>query len=126
MFIEQAYRAKHEFWRYLIGSLIIIGFSFIGQLPLTVVLLLKGDILGGGGGSMHSLLESSNLSTNMFTFLILLSFVFALVGIYLVVRFFYNQLVKANNNTRRKIDLERVILEFGNRSAYYFATSGLD
>lgn len=125
MFIEQAYRAKHEFWRYLIGSLIIIGFSLIGQLPLTAVLLLKGDILGGGG-SMHSLLESSNLSTNMFTFLILLSFVFAIVGIYLVVRFFHKQSFKSIITTRRKIDWKRLFLSFGIVALYIIASTAYD
>ncbi len=35
-FIKQAFKVKHEFWRYLIGSLIIAIFAVIGQVPFTI------------------------------------------------------------------------------------------
>jgi hypothetical protein len=33
MFIEQEVHSENKFWKYLIGSVIIIITSFIGQLP---------------------------------------------------------------------------------------------
>jgi hypothetical protein len=38
MFLEQAVAYKNPFWTYLLGSFIIIIFTFIGQLPLTFFL----------------------------------------------------------------------------------------
>lgn len=41
MFIEQAYKGKNEFWRYLIGSLVIGGTAIIGQLLFMFAIAIK-------------------------------------------------------------------------------------
>ena len=39
MYIEQAFKFKHEVWRYLLGTLVvfILGWQFIGVIPLGIV-----------------------------------------------------------------------------------------
>ena len=41
MYIAQAYKAKHEFWRYLAGSFIVFLASLVAQLPLFGAILLS-------------------------------------------------------------------------------------
>jgi hypothetical protein len=33
MFVEQGIKPENKFWKYIVGSLILILASFIGQLP---------------------------------------------------------------------------------------------
>lgn len=128
MFIEQAYRARHEFWRYLIGSLVIIALSVVGQLPLGIAIILKSGVFSGEGGSnsMNNLMKSSDLSPNMFTFLILISFVFALLGIYLVVKYINGQTMKSIITTRKKIDWKRFFFSFSLIAIFIIVTTIID
>ena len=41
MFIEQGIKKSNEFWKYILGSILIIGASTLGQLPLGIVILFK-------------------------------------------------------------------------------------
>ena len=45
MYIEQAFKFKHEVWRYLLGTLVvfILGWQFIGVIPLGIVSWLKAS-----------------------------------------------------------------------------------
>ena len=46
MFIAQAFKVKHEFWRYIVGSVVIIIASIIGQLPLGFAVFIEA--MNGG------------------------------------------------------------------------------
>ena len=41
MFIEQAYKPENKFWKYILGSLLIILASSIGQIALFLAVLAK-------------------------------------------------------------------------------------
>jgi membrane protease YdiL (CAAX protease family) len=109
MFIAQAYKYYHDFWRYLIGSLIIIAAAVIGQLPFTAAIFYKKgfDILGSSEQELLKVLDS-----NFNLFLLLLSFIFAMGGIYLAVKFLHKQPLKAVTTTRKKIDWKRILFGF--------------
>src|SRR5699024_10718937 len=127
MFIEQAWRARHEFWRYLIGSLIIILFSLIGQIPLSLVILIKSSGFSESGPkAMQNLMQASDLSANAFTFLMLISFVFAFVGIFLVVRFLHRQSFKSVTTTRKKVDWKRIIFSFSLMAGFVILSTYID
>ena len=71
MFIRQAFKVQHDFWRYLVGSLLVFIAAFIGQLPLAGALILE-TIQSGEGlyvteSNMYDLLEP-----NLFLFLMLI------------------------------------------------------
>ena len=60
MFIEQGIRSENKFWKYLLGSGLIILMSFIGQLPLLVAVIWKTFVTGEAypttnDGMMHFL-----------------------------------------------------------------------
>ena len=85
MFIAQASKYAHDFWRYLVGSFIIIVASVIGQLPFTFAVFYKKgfEIMGATEAELMQVLDS-----NLNLFLLLLSFVFGMLGIYLVMKLY--------------------------------------
>lgn len=109
MFIAQAFKYYHQFWRYLIGSLIIIVASVIGQLPFTFAILYKKGfgILGATEADLMQVLDS-----NLNLFLLLLSFVFAMGGIVLVTKFLHHQPFVKLTTSREKIDWKRIAFGF--------------
>ena len=70
MFIAQAYKAKHEFWRYLIGSLVVAVAAFIGQLPLVFIMIFKLVQSGSDLGALNESNMFDILEPNLFLFLI--------------------------------------------------------
>ena len=111
MFLTQIKNyTRTEFWRYLVGSLIIIGFSFLGQVPITL-----GWILKEGYEGMQNTLQSELmqiLEPNTTLFLIMLSFVFALVGIVIVLKKIHHQDFKTIVTARSKVDWKRILFSF--------------
>lgn len=110
MFIEQGFKKENPFWKYLVGSLIIFVASTIGQLPLTVAVLLKtmnSDTIPTKTEDILKVLDS-----NLSLFLMLLIFVFAFIGIILVVKYLHKQTLIEITTVRSKIDWRRVIFSF--------------
>lgn len=107
MYISQAFNVLHEWWRYLIGLILIIIAVFIGQIPFLAVVILKAM---SNGDSMFNLDEQKMmtlLEPNLNLFLMLLSFAIGLVGILLVVKFLHNQSFTQLTTSRKKIDWKR-------------------
>jgi len=46
MFIEQGIKSENKFWKYIVGSLVIIFASFLGQIPLLLALLYETFLNG--------------------------------------------------------------------------------
>ena len=112
MFIAQAYKIQNEFWRYLIGSLIIVMASVVGQFPLVGAMLYKtmkdGNSLSDYNEStMYSLLDS-----NLFLFLMLLSFLVGFLGLYFVVKYLHKQTMTSVATSRKKLDWKRIWFAF--------------
>ncbi|MGY5847497.1 CPBP family intramembrane glutamic endopeptidase [Salegentibacter sp. HM20] len=110
MYIAQAFLARHEFWRYLIGFFIVVVGVIIGQIPLGVILVLTQgpEIMGMDEAQMMATLES-----NLGLFLMLLTFAVGLVALLLVVKYFHNQSLTSLTTSRKKIDWNRVLFAFG-------------
>lgn len=112
MFLLKAFFRGNSFWKYLVGSVIIIVASVIGQIPLTVGVIAK---LKSQGKSFFNADESTLMNTfdkNTTLFLILLSFVVALLGIMLVLKLLHHQKLKDIITARDKIDWKRVFFSF--------------
>jgi membrane protease YdiL (CAAX protease family) len=116
MFIEQGIKKYNEFWRYILGSLVVIMASFIGQIPLVVVIFSQAI----GKGEMPSTQEElmKYLNSNLSLFLMLLSFAFALGALYLVIKYFHRQTFLSVTTSRSKVDWSRVFFSFGIWAAF--------
>jgi uncharacterized protein len=111
-YIQQAFKGQHDFWRYLVGSLIVFAAALIGQLPLTGVVFIKvvhdgGDLMSVNEETLYSLLDS-----NLFLFLMLLSFVFALIGLVIAVKYLHKQTLLSVTTARPKVDWKRIFFAF--------------
>ncbi len=112
MFIEQAFKVQHEFWRYLVGSVIIIIAAVIGQLPLGGVVAFKALQDGVGIQTIDESTMYSLLDSNLFLFLMLVSFLVGMVGLVLVVKFLHKQTMTEVTTARKKIDWKRIWFAF--------------
>ena len=111
MFIEQGVHLENKFWKYIIGSLVIILASTLGQIPLMVAVFIKS--LSDGKNiptSSEDLMKV--LDSNLTFFLIMVSFVFALASVYYVVRYFHNQSFISVTTSREKVDWNRILFSF--------------
>jgi membrane protease YdiL (CAAX protease family) len=112
MFIEQGIRSENKFWKYLLGSVFIITASFVGQIPLVIAVVAKIFLTGAtypttNEGIMHF------FEPNLTFFLLLISFVFALAGIYFVVKYLHQQTMLSVTTSRKKVDWNRILFSFG-------------
>lgn len=111
MFIEQAFKKDNEFWRYLVGSVIVIFASFVGQLPLLIAFGIKAATKGGSIPTTEYDIYNY-LDKNLTLFLILLSFVAAFIGLYIVVKHIHKQQFIEIVTARPKTDWKRIGFAF--------------
>ncbi|MEJ6793117.1 MAG: CPBP family intramembrane metalloprotease [Lacinutrix sp.] len=111
-FIQQAFKVKHDFWRYLVGSVIVFIAAIIGQIPYMVAAEFKAMSDGKSILSMNEQELMSVLEPNLNLFLMLLSFAFGLAALFLVVKFLHKQSIKSVTTARSKIDWKRVWFAF--------------
>ena len=111
-YIQQAFKGHHEFWRYLVGSLIVFVAAMIGQLPLTLAVMMKVIADGGNMMSINEETMYSVLDSNLFLFLMLLSFVFAFIGLIIAVKYLHKQTMLSVTTARPKVDWKRIFFAF--------------
>ncbi|WP_456313132.1 CPBP family intramembrane glutamic endopeptidase [Pseudomonas shirazensis] len=111
MFLEQGIKPENKFWKYLIGSLIIIIASFIGQIPFSVAVLYKSFISKEAIPTDNALVMKI-FEPNMTLFLVMISFAFALAGVYFVIKYLHHQTFLSLTTARQKIDWGRVFFSF--------------
>ena len=116
MYIEQAFKWKHDWWRYLVGVLLvfIVGWQLIGVIPIMVVSFFKAEnlshFLESGLTNFASLYP---LKSNLYLFLILLTFFGGFVGLIVTVLFLHKQSIKQLTTSRNNIDWGRIFFSFG-------------
>lgn len=123
MFIAQALNYKHNFGRYLLGVFIIVMAVILGQIPLTVAILMKGglDVVGMDEAKMLGMLES-----NLSLFLLLLTFAVGLAALFFVVKFIHYQPIKTVTTTRKKVDWGRFFFAFGMVAIFSIGVTAFD
>jgi len=103
---DKSYRLKN-FGYYILGSFILIFFSFIGQLPMIPFLPTE---LPSPDANPMDLFKS--IPSNLRLFLLLLSFVAVVPGIWLVVKKLHDLPLMSILSSRKKVDLERIMYSF--------------
>jgi len=113
MYIKQAFKFLHEWWRYVVGVVIIFLASQLGSIPFVGAVMVK--IMSDGGDI--TMLEDQNklmtvLDSNLTLFLLLLSFAIGLVALYVVVKYLHKQPFTTLTTSRKKTDWGRVWFAF--------------
>jgi membrane protease YdiL (CAAX protease family) len=111
MFIEQGIKKTNFFGKYLLGSFLIFLASTLGQVPLVFAIFYdsatNGRTFPTGNDAMMRFFEP-----NLTLFLLLISFVVAFYGLYLVVKHLHKQTLLSVTTSRKKIDWSRVWFAF--------------
>lgn len=127
MYIQQAFKSLHDWWRYLLGFIIIFLASQIGSIPLLMAVTFK---VMTDGGDIESIQDPNVLmgvlDSNLTLFLMLFSFAVGLLAIYLVVRYLHKQSFVQLTTSRKKIDWGRVFFGFGLITITTLVVTGLD
>ena len=103
---DKSYRLKN-FGYYILGSFILIMFSFIGQLPM--IPFLPTELPSPDANAMDIF---KAIPSNLRLFLLLLSFVFVVPGIWLVVKKLHDLPIMSILSSRKKFDFKRVMYSF--------------
>jgi len=113
MYIKQAFKFLHEWWRYVVGVIIIFLASQLGSIPFVGAVMVK---IMSEGGDMTMLEDQNKLMTvldsNLTLFLLLLSFAIGLVAVYVVVKYLHKQPFTTLTTSRKKTDWGRVWFAF--------------
>lgn len=106
MYIAQAFNVLHDWWRYLVGIIIVfIAWQLVGMMPLVVAIGVKA--IGTGEIPTDIPQMAALLGNNLFLFLMLLSFAIGLVGLLLTTKLLHKQSFTHLTTTRKKIDWKR-------------------
>lgn len=111
MFLEQGIKEENRFWKYLLGSVFIITASILGQLPMLMAIGYEAVNRGVHEPKGYEELMQF-LEPNLTLFLVLISFVFSMIGIILVVYYLHRQTLRSIITSRRNIDWNRVKFSF--------------
>ncbi|WP_136667961.1 CPBP family intramembrane glutamic endopeptidase [Flavobacterium sp. H122] len=112
MFLIKAFLPNNHFWKYIVGSVLLVIASVIGQLPLLGAVVYK---LASTGKNLYNMDESQMMSVldkNSTLFLMLLSFAFVFFTVPLVTKWIHNQKFKDVVTSRKKVDWSRIFFSF--------------
>ena len=125
MFIQQAVSSENKFWKYLLGSVVVAMASFIGQLPLIVAILINSYSTGTNFPT-NSQDITSYLDSNLTLFLVMLSFVFAILALFGWQRVIHKQSILNMTTSRSKIDWGRILFSFTIWAIFLIAVTSID
>lgn len=113
MYIEQAYKAKTDWWRYLVGVIIIfLGWQLLGVIPLSVVAFIEAGNVGAFIAASEDAFTTLGIDPNLFLFLYIVMFSCGLLGIWFSVRFIHKQPFRELTTTRSRVDWGRIRFSF--------------
>ncbi len=125
MFIEQAQSPDNKFWKYIVGTIVVIFASFIGQIPFGIALFFKA-----ASDNVPVPTDTNELlgflPPNMTLLLMLLAFVAALIGLFIVVKLLHKQSIRSLTTTRPKVDWKRIFFAFGLWSFFIILATVVD
>ena len=115
-FIQQAYRGKYEWWRYIVGVCTVIIGVMVFSMPHVVAILMKK--MSGNEVDLNKLENNdmeyilSLFDSNVNLFFMMLPFVGGLLFLIIVIRFLHKQSFVSLTTSRKKIDWKRVSFSF--------------
>ena len=121
MFLELYKRGKNDLWRYILSVIgVFISLLFIGQIPLTIVLVQKTSALNGGNFDIGALahvsetmdFESIGISLNYGLVLLLMSFVIAFLTLWFFVKVLHKRPLKTLITAAPSINWGKIFFAF--------------
>ena len=113
MYIEQAFKGLHDWWRYIVGTIVAIAGIFMFSVPHAAAIAfkqLKGDVDVSKLNDVNYIMTLFESNINLV--LILLPFVGGLICLLLAVKFLHKQTLTQITTSRPKIDWKRIWFVF--------------
>jgi len=111
MFLEKINKSHNLGLKYLLGFFIIALFYVIGQFPLAIALIVKSFASGKSMPTTEAGLMKF-FSPNVTLFLMLMIFVFTMLGIIIVVKYIHKLRLIDIITSREKVDWKRIFFAF--------------
>lgn len=111
MFLEQGIKPENKFWKYLLGSVVIISASFFGNFPLWLAIKYE-TLINKKPYPENDKMLIKMFDSNLTLFLVMISFAFALAGVYYVVKYMHHQSILSVTTSRKKADPKRILFSF--------------
>ena len=112
-FIQQAYKGKNDWWRYLLTIILVfIGWQVIGVIPLFFVAMSKANDMGELLEASQDAFMSLGIDSNLYLFIMILTFFFGLISLLFSVKKIHLRSDKTLVTSRDKIDWKRVLYAF--------------
>lgn len=112
-FIQQAYKGKNDWWRYLLTVILVfIGWQILGVIPLLSVAFSNVDNWAELELASKDMFTSIGIDSNLYLLLMILSFFFGLIFLLLSIKTIHLRNVKTLITSRSSIDWRRVLFAF--------------
>lgn len=112
-FIQQAYKGKNDWWRYLISIFVVlIGWQLIGIIPLFVIALNKAESTAEFLASSENAFTDLGINSNLLLFAMLFTFVCGLLALLFSVKKIHERSIRSLVTSRPQIDWKRVLYGF--------------
>ena len=113
MYLKQAFKIENDWWLYLLGLIIVVAGIVVGQIPLTIAVMLKAFAAETPITAMEDPYEILGiLDSNLNLFLMLLTYVGGLLAVFFTVRVLHRQSLVSLTTSRKKIDWGRFWFAF--------------
>ena len=113
-FIQQAYKGKNDWWRYLLMTLFVFfGWQIIGIIPLVVVALLNSNGIAEFELAAADNFMSLGINSNLYLFSMIMMFAVGLFFIFLGIKSIHKRSITSLLTSRKKLDWKRVLFAFG-------------
>ena len=117
MFLKNAYLGSNKWYLFLITLLLVVAGTIVGQLPLFFIVQAKAIQLGIDQTTLAKILETMDLSPlgldqNLTIFLMLLSFIGGLAGLWVGVRFVHQKPFVAIISGAMKVSWRKIFFSF--------------
>lgn len=112
-FIQQAYKGRNEWYHYIITLFVVfIGWQIIGVIPLLLAAISKAANANEFMEAAKDSFMSMGINKNLFLFLIIVSFAFGLLGLFLSVKYIHKRKWKTLLTSRKATDWKRFWFSF--------------
>lgn len=119
MYLNQGFKGENDWWRYLIGILVVFMGYFVGQLPLFMVLMAKlssntdlgTDALESFQNNMD--FEALGVNKNFGFMLLILMFLGAILGLWFVIKYLHQKRFIDLITADKPIQFSKIFFGFG-------------
>lgn len=113
-YIQQAYKGKNDWWRYLLMVVFIFfGWQIIGVIPISIIAVLHStDMIAFQKAAADSFM-SLGINANLYLFSMIMMFAIGLFFVFIGIKTIHKRSVTSLLTSRKKLDWKRIFFAFG-------------